>query len=73
MEGRENGLGRQRLRVGNPLQEGGDDVHRHGPAGAQLADGKLADVAPTLLALMGLPQPGEMSGQPLVSGRRAAE
>ena len=46
----------------------------NGPAGADaLADGKLADVAPTLLALLGLPQPAEMSGQPLLSGRRAAE
>ncbi|MGE5478262.1 MAG: 2,3-bisphosphoglycerate-independent phosphoglycerate mutase [Bacteroidales bacterium] len=44
------------------------------PAGVTaLADGKLADVAPTLLALLGLPQPAEMSGHPLLSGRRAAE
>ena len=32
-----------------------------------LADGKLADVAPTLLALMGLPQPAEMTGKSLLS------
>jgi len=32
-----------------------------------LADGKLADVAPTLLALMGLPQPAEMTGTSLLS------
>ena len=34
------------------------------------AGGKLADIAPTLLALMGLPQPAEMSGTTLarVSG-----
>ena len=32
-----------------------------------LADGKLADVAPTLLALMGLPQPAEMTGRSLLS------
>ncbi len=31
-----------------------------------LADGKLADVAPTLLALMGVPQPGVMDGQSLL-------
>lgn len=31
-----------------------------------LADGKLADVAPTLLALMGLPQPAVMDGQSLL-------
>jgi 2,3-bisphosphoglycerate-independent phosphoglycerate mutase len=32
-----------------------------------LADGKLADVAPTVLALMGLPQPAEMTGHSLLS------
>lgn len=31
-----------------------------------LADGRLADIAPTLLALMGLPQPAEMTGQSLL-------
>lgn len=31
-----------------------------------LADGRLADVAPTLLALMGLKQPEEMTGQSLL-------
>jgi 2,3-bisphosphoglycerate-independent phosphoglycerate mutase len=41
-----------------------------GPAGATLADGRLADLAPTLLALMGLPQPPEMTGVSLI--RRAA-
>jgi 2,3-bisphosphoglycerate-independent phosphoglycerate mutase len=34
-------------------------------AGA-LRDGRLADIAPTLLALMGLPQPAEMSGHSLI-------
>ncbi|MBF0371329.1 MAG: 2,3-bisphosphoglycerate-independent phosphoglycerate mutase [Magnetococcales bacterium] len=33
----------------------------------QLVDGRLCDVAPTLLRLMGLPQPEAMSGQPLVT------
>ncbi|MGE5515366.1 MAG: 2,3-bisphosphoglycerate-independent phosphoglycerate mutase [Bacteroidota bacterium] len=43
------------------------------PAGAKgLASGKLADVAPTLLALLGLPQPAEMTGQSLLKGDRAA-
>ncbi|WP_292289460.1 2,3-bisphosphoglycerate-independent phosphoglycerate mutase [Marivita sp.] len=37
-----------------------------GPEGATLADGRLADLAPTLLALMGLPQPDEMTGQSLI-------
>ncbi|NTU76848.1 MAG: hypothetical protein HGA90_03410 [Alphaproteobacteria bacterium] len=41
----------------------------HGPASAtRLRDGKLADVAPTLLALMGLPKPPEMDGESLLVG-----
>ena len=36
-----------------------------GPAGIKLHNGALADVAPTLLKLMGLPQPGAMTGKPL--------
>jgi 2,3-bisphosphoglycerate-independent phosphoglycerate mutase len=40
----------------------------NGPANVRsLADGKLADIAPTMLALMGVPQPGEMTGQSLLS------
>ncbi|MBL4916640.1 2,3-bisphosphoglycerate-independent phosphoglycerate mutase [Szabonella alba] len=38
-----------------------------GPAGASLRDGRLADLAPTVLALMGLPQPPEMTGQSLIA------
>jgi 2,3-bisphosphoglycerate-independent phosphoglycerate mutase len=38
-----------------------------GPVGAQLRNGgRLADLAPTLLALMGLPQPAEMTGRSLL-------
>jgi 2,3-bisphosphoglycerate-independent phosphoglycerate mutase len=37
-----------------------------GPAGARLRDGRLADVAPTLLALLGLPQPAAMTGRSLL-------
>jgi 2,3-bisphosphoglycerate-independent phosphoglycerate mutase len=37
-----------------------------GPAHAMRADGRLADVAPTLLALLGLPQPAAMTGQCLL-------
>jgi len=38
------------------------------PAGVHsLGDGKLADVAPTLLALMGVRQPAEMTGHSLLS------
>jgi 2,3-bisphosphoglycerate-independent phosphoglycerate mutase len=33
---------------------------------AQLQDGKLADIAPTLLQIMGLPQPAEMTGRSLI-------
>jgi 2,3-bisphosphoglycerate-independent phosphoglycerate mutase len=36
-----------------------------GSDAASLQHGRLADVAPTLLALMGLPRPQEMTGQPL--------
>jgi 2,3-bisphosphoglycerate-independent phosphoglycerate mutase len=37
------------------------------PAGVgSLADGRLADIAPTLLALMGVQQPAEMTGQSLL-------
>ncbi|HLR31254.1 MAG TPA: 2,3-bisphosphoglycerate-independent phosphoglycerate mutase, partial [Fodinibius sp.] len=35
------------------------------PNAANIRDGILADVAPTLLKLMGLPQPEEMTGTPL--------
>ncbi|MDB6452636.1 2,3-bisphosphoglycerate-independent phosphoglycerate mutase [Falsirhodobacter sp. 20TX0035] len=38
-----------------------------GPEGATLRDGRLADVAPTLLQLMGLPQPAEMTGETLIA------
>lgn len=38
-----------------------------GPAGARLREGgRLADLAPTILALMGLPQPPEMTGRNLM-------
>ena len=37
-----------------------------GPAGAKLRSGRLADVAPTILALMGLAQPPEMTGESLI-------
>jgi 2,3-bisphosphoglycerate-independent phosphoglycerate mutase len=36
------------------------------PPGATLAEGRLADVAPTLLALLGLPQPAAMTGRDLL-------
>lgn len=37
-----------------------------GRAGVTLADGRLGDVAPTLLALLGLPQPAQMTGVSLL-------
>jgi 2,3-bisphosphoglycerate-independent phosphoglycerate mutase len=37
-----------------------------GAGNVTLAEGRLADIAPTLLALMGLPQPKEMTGHSLL-------
>ena len=47
-------------RVPALLFNGPADVH-------SLSDGKLADIAPTMLALMGVPQPREMTGRSLLS------
>jgi 2,3-bisphosphoglycerate-independent phosphoglycerate mutase len=47
-------------RVPALLFNGPQNVH-------SLADGKLADVAPTMLALMKVPQPAEMTGHSLLS------
>jgi 2,3-bisphosphoglycerate-independent phosphoglycerate mutase len=46
-----------------------------GGEAAGMKDGRLADVAPTLLALMGLAQPREMTGRSLIAAHaaRAAE
>lgn len=42
----------------------------NGPSWAQqLAHGRLADVAPTILAIMGLPQPAAMTGHTLIAAR----
>ena len=43
-----------------------------GPRALTLDDkgGILADVAPTLLDLMGLPEPAEMTGRSLIDGSR---
>ena len=40
------------------------------PTNTTLADGRLADIAPTLLALLGLPQPAAMTGQSLLRDGR---
>jgi len=37
-----------------------------GPEGARLRQGRLSDLAPTLLDLMGLPEPPEMTGESLI-------
>ena len=37
-----------------------------GPAGARLRSGRLADLAPTVLDLMGLDKPAEMTGESLI-------
>ncbi|MDX2483234.1 MAG: 2,3-bisphosphoglycerate-independent phosphoglycerate mutase [Pseudodonghicola sp.] len=37
-----------------------------GPVGAELRDGRLSDLAPTVLALMGLAKPDEMTGASLI-------
>ncbi|MCE8007400.1 2,3-bisphosphoglycerate-independent phosphoglycerate mutase [Aestuariivita sp.] len=37
-----------------------------GPEGARLRDGRLSDLAPTVLALMGLAKPAEMTGESLL-------
>jgi 2,3-bisphosphoglycerate-independent phosphoglycerate mutase len=42
------------------------ETHRQATA---LHDGRLADVAPTLLQLMGLKQPAEMTGRPLTGAK----
>jgi 2,3-bisphosphoglycerate-independent phosphoglycerate mutase len=42
-----------------------------GAGDVALADGRLADVAPTLLVLMGLPQPKEMTGASLLRPQRS--
>jgi 2,3-bisphosphoglycerate-independent phosphoglycerate mutase len=38
-----------------------------GPAGAVLREGRLADIAPTLLALLGVAQPAAMTGRSLLA------
>jgi 2,3-bisphosphoglycerate-independent phosphoglycerate mutase len=40
--------------------------------GVTLRNGRLADVAPTLLELLGLPQPKDMTGRSLIEPREKA-
>jgi 2,3-bisphosphoglycerate-independent phosphoglycerate mutase len=45
----------------------------HAPAKAvRLKDGRLADIAPTVLSLLGLPQPEAMTGRSLIEGESSA-
>ncbi len=37
-------------------------------SGVRLHDGRLADLAPTVLHLLGLEKPGAMSGESLING-----
>ena len=48
-----------------PYHEPRPLLHRAGPA-VRLRDGRLADIAPTMLDLMGLNQPQEMDGKTLI-------
>ncbi|HLH88114.1 MAG TPA: 2,3-bisphosphoglycerate-independent phosphoglycerate mutase [Xanthobacteraceae bacterium] len=65
----------------DPLTGGPHTSHTTGPVpilvmgggDGALRDGRLADIAPTLLALMGLPQPKEMNGGSLLRERAAAK
>jgi 2,3-bisphosphoglycerate-independent phosphoglycerate mutase len=66
----------------DPVTGGPHTAHTTGPVpilvygvggdAAALRDGRLADIAPTLLALMGLPKPAEMSGGSLLREMAAA-
>jgi 2,3-bisphosphoglycerate-independent phosphoglycerate mutase len=66
----------------DPVTGGPHTAHTTGPVpilaygvggdAAGLRDGRLADIAPTLLALMGLPKPAEMSGGSLLREMAAA-
>ena len=50
-----------------------DVIMVNAPAGTDaIASGRLADVAPTLLTLIGLPQPAEMTGHSLIGHRHRA-
>jgi 2,3-bisphosphoglycerate-independent phosphoglycerate mutase len=42
------------------------------PDSVSLADGRLADIAPTVLSLLRLPQPASMTGRPLIRPAAAA-
>jgi len=67
----------------DPVTGGPHTAHTTGPvpvllmgtgrSEAALRDGRLADIAPTLLELMGLPRPAEMTGGSLLRQMAAAQ
>ena len=65
----------------DPVTGGPHTSHTTGPVpvlvmgggDAALHDGRLADIAPTLLELMGLPKPAEMTGASLLRAQAAAK
>ena len=48
---------------GRPAEE---VVREHGEEGVEVGSGRLADLAPTLLDLMGIDKPEEMTGESLI-------
>jgi len=68
----------------DPDTGGPHTAHTHNPvpviaveferpaAGGRLGEGRLADIAPTLLSMLGLPAPDAMTGTPLCFERRRA-
>ena len=57
----------------DPVTGGPHTAHTTNPVpvvlmdgGGTMSDGRLADIAPTLLALLGVPQPAEMTGRSLL-------
>ena len=44
----------------------------NGPPGVQLTDGRLADLAPSLLAMLGIDQPASMTGRAVFAGLATA-
>ncbi len=56
------------LMAGGLLADGGGAFAGEAPRSGGMRDGRLADLAPTLLDLMGLERPAEMTGRSLLRG-----
>ncbi|MGI3776345.1 MAG: hypothetical protein ACRYGC_03535, partial [Janthinobacterium lividum] len=56
------------LAAGGSLADGGGVPDGEAPRSGGMRDGRLADLAPTLLDLMGLERPAEMTGRSLLRG-----